>query len=211
MMALAGKPTRGSHHGRAAQPNKENVRPAERRSKRQKQSVNYCEQDAAESDVAVEPKPCAQYSVPQCTAHGRFEKKGHRRAVTVMQRALSEEKSDLCIMLEWGVALTDPSCNRVDRANGTARRGDQKGQSSGQFMSGERHRVDVVLAQIVDGYGAVALTGLEVQGSSHKDEWTKLRDAEKSEYAGFPIWSVEADATEEELQLIIEGMLAMCN
>lgn len=128
-----------------------------------------------------------------------------------MQRALSEEKSDLCIMLEWGVALTDPSCNGVDRANGTVRRGDQKGQSSGQFMSGERHRVDVVLAQIVDGYGAVALAGLEVQGSSHKDAWTKLRDAEKSEYVGFPIWSVEADATEEELQLIIEGMLAMCN
>jgi hypothetical protein len=208
MQPLIGKPTCGNSRKRRAQPSagKENVKPAERRSKRQKQAVNYCEVDDQNSGTVVEAGCCAQYRVPQCSAHGRFAQHGFERAVNATRSVLSRLNADLIVVLQWKVAVTDPSCNGVDRANGTARRGDQKGQSSGQWASGKLHSVDVVVARQHDNV-VVALAGVEVQGSSHKNQRTKEQDAGKSEWAGFKIEAVDADDSQAEMEDIIEGML----
>lgn len=202
---LVKEPTRGSSHVRRRKPvGKENVQP-ERRSKRCKMAVQYCEDsdcddisaaDAASAHEGAEP--AANYSVPQCTAHGRQQQRGVARAVRAVQQQIAG--SNFKVVLEWPVALTSPKCNGVDRANGKARRGDQKGRSNGQWMSGQRHKVDIVVAQ-QEGDQLVALSGLEVQGTSHDNAWTKLSDAQKVQLAGFPLkqWSAGMPNAQESL------------
>lgn len=216
VVPLMGKPTCGNSRKRVrAAHNKENERPAQRRSTRDRKAVQYTEvsdedsdSDAAHACVAPAADAADEYAVPQCHAHGRSKKKGVALAIQVLQKQVAG-LSELKVITEWPMVATVPDCNGVDRANGSARGGDQKGQSSGQFVAGKRHKLDIVLAR-QDDAGLVALAALEVQGTSHNKIKVNKQDATKAETAGFHVEPVCADACEQEMRAAVGSMLNEC-